>query len=221
MNRPDDWETIFSSRTWGQWPSLDLVRFLAGEHFEEHPCALELGPGGGANLWPLALRRFAIAGVDISPSAIAQVRTKLDKESPGWIEFPGGLIDGSAASLPFGADEFDLIVDIECVSCLPVELATSAYKEAYRVAKPGARLFVQTFGDRTDVGAARPDAGGLLHPTSGPLAVVPGVRLTSRPREVSALLGAWEIREINTSTRTVGGDSALIEELLIIADKAH
>lgn len=221
MDRTADWETIFQSRTWGQWPSLDLVRFLAGEDFPEADSlsALELGPGGGANLWLLARRGFRIAGVDIAPSAISQVRSKLDSDVPGWIEFPNGLIDGSVTELPFGLNQFDLILDIQCVSCLSVGDAKQAYEEAYRVAKPGATLFLQAFGDRTYLGDAPPIGDGRVRPTDGPLAGVPGVRIPGGQDELESLLGPWKIREINTATRTVSGGSMLVEEFLVAADK--
>lgn len=221
MHRDDHWESIYSSRNWGKWPSLDLIRFLASEDFAEGACALELGPGSGANLWPVALRGFSIAGVDISPSAVDQARKKLHTEVRGWKEFPDGLVDGSVTSLPFGIAEFDLLIDVECVSCLPVGAAQVAYAEAYRVAKPGARLFVQTFGGRTDVGEVQRPDDGLIQPETGPLATVPGVRLTSGTAELAQLLGPWTIREVNTSTRTVSSGSMLIEEFVVIADKHH
>lgn len=219
MDRTSDWETVFQSRSWGQWPSLDLVRFLAGYVYAESPCALELGPGGGANLWPLALRDFTIAGVDIAPSALAQVRTKLDNAVPGWTEYPGGLVDGSVTDLPFSASRFDLIIDVECVSCLSVDEARRAYAEAFRVARPGARLFVQTFGDRTYVGDSPLLDDGRFHPTVGPLAGVPAVRLARGQGELASILGPWNIRDFNTSTRTVSQGSMLVEEFIVVSDK--
>jgi SAM-dependent methyltransferase len=69
----DAWNKLFSDRTWGRYPSEDLVRFVARTFGNgEGKSALEVGCGPGANLWYLAREGFETCGVDLSPVAVEQ-----------------------------------------------------------------------------------------------------------------------------------------------------
>ena len=58
MNCDPLWETIFSTRAWGRYPSEDLIRFCAQRFYGLQPRSdvrlLEVGFGTGANLWYFA-----------------------------------------------------------------------------------------------------------------------------------------------------------------------
>lgn len=78
------WEEIFSSRQWGKYPSEELIRFIAKNfyHIQDRSQIeiLELGVGGGANIWFLAREGFNVKGIEWSESGCHQCKDYLKKE---------------------------------------------------------------------------------------------------------------------------------------------
>lgn len=133
------WEQIHSDRTWGKYPNEELVRFIGSNFFnlpiEERSNIkiLEVGCGQGANLWFLAKEGFDVHGVDISISAIKKAGKYL-KEAYN-VKAKLGAED--VRNLLYKNDSFDVVVDCNMIQHISYTDHKVAYKEIYRILKPG------------------------------------------------------------------------------------
>jgi ubiquinone/menaquinone biosynthesis C-methylase UbiE len=99
---------------------------------------LEVACGRGGFLRDLARAGAQVTGCDFSMPALLAGQAKLrSMEGNG-----AALIQGDAQSLPFASESFDIIVSCETIEHLPD--AGSALREMWRIARPGARLFLTT-----------------------------------------------------------------------------
>lgn len=87
------------------------------------------GRGGGASYITRYLRPRLLVGMDLSPGAAALCR----RHAAG-----GAFVSGDAQALPFPAERFDAVVNVESSHCYPRMEAFSA--EAFRVLRPGGVL---------------------------------------------------------------------------------
>ena len=98
--------------------------------------ALDVGTGTGAGARAIA-KRFPdaeVAGVDVSPAMLEEAR----RAAPG-IEF----LNGDASSLPFDADEFDLVAHANMIPFLD---------ETARVLRPGGwTIYAYSSGAETPI----------------------------------------------------------------------
>jgi len=131
---------------------------------------LELGCGAGPNLLWLAQRGFRVSGVDISPTALALARKRLERA--GADDRVGSLLEASVSDVPLKGGSFDGILEACVFQHLPKADRARAFAEVRRLLKPGG-LFV---GYMLDVGhtvfqAKRgeqlPDDPGTLELTDG------------------------------------------------------
>lgn len=215
------WEKIHKSREWGRYPSEPLIRFI----FQNFPNIqnlekvriLELGCGVGANLWFLVREGIHAYGIDGSSSAISKARQRLDSECPNW---HGELISGDFTKLPYQDNYFDAVIDIESVTHNSFEDSVSIYSEAFRVIKPGGKIFSQTFATGTwgDGSGEQVEEKGWI-PTEGPTSLGEFIRFTSYG-DLSRLLCNFSSLEVEKLTRTMGGQSKNIIEWLVVAIKA-
>ena len=143
------WEEIFSSREWGRYPSVSLVRFVARNFYNQREVkqlkVLELGSGGGANLWFLAREGFEVNGLDFSMSACEQAIKRLNTES---LQHKIGNIhcgDFTTDLDKFPDDYFDLIVDIEGLTNIPINETESVIRKITSKLLPKGKFFSQTF----------------------------------------------------------------------------
>lgn len=222
------WEHIFASQAWGRYPGEDLIRFVA-RNFYNTPTPdralirfLEVGFGTGTNLWFLAREGFTFSGIEGSKTAESIARGRLDTECTGWSSAPrnGELVVGDMANLQWLDNTIDALIDSEAVYCNDYDESCRIYREMYRVAKPGGKLFVRTFatgcwGDGT--GAAVGVNRYLVD--DGPLAGKGPSRFTSE-NDIADLLGPWEIKEVNLITRSLDNQRHTIREWIIEAMKA-
>lgn len=99
---------------------------------------LDVGCGTGS-LTRLAASKVAptgrVAGIDASPEMIATARQKAAKEAPA-IDFRVAPIE----QLPFGSDEFDVVLSSLMLHHLPDDVKAQGLVEVLRVLKPGGRL---------------------------------------------------------------------------------
>jgi ubiquinone/menaquinone biosynthesis C-methylase UbiE len=100
---------------------------------------LEVACGRGGFVRELARAGAQVTGCDFSMSALAVGHARI-----GDLNCRGraALIQGDAQSLPFGSESFDVIVSCETIEHVPD--VRGALREMWRVARPGAKLFLTT-----------------------------------------------------------------------------
>ena len=121
-----------------------------------HAHALDIGCGAGRNAIPLALAGYRVHGIDLSAAMIRAARDKADAE--GTLRCLMSL--ASMTALPIRDNSMDLIVahGIWNLAQRDDQLR-GAIREAARVARRDARLFVFTFSRRSLPDRAQPIAG--------------------------------------------------------------
>jgi len=136
------WETEIYAKglQLNRWPFTDLVadvmRHTTGRDRSEMS-VLEIGCGAGNNIWFLVDSGFSVAGMDISPTAIAITRRRIAELG---FDQPD-LRVGSVVELPWEASTFDLVIDRGTFSPLLVDEAAATVREVSRVLKPGGAFF--------------------------------------------------------------------------------
>lgn len=103
---------------------------------------LEIGCGGGNNLWFLALEGFNVFGIDGSASAIDAAKKRLSESG-----LSGDLRVGDFTNLPFDNASFDLVFDRGALTCCGTKFMKRAIHEAHRVLKPGGAFFFNPIAD--------------------------------------------------------------------------
>ncbi len=100
---------------------------------------LDLGSGAGFDGF-LSARRVGpkgkVIGVDMTPEMIARARKNAKKDGYKNVEFRRGDIE----KLPVDSDSVDVIISNCVINLVPDK--RRAFKEAFRVTKPGGRMFV-------------------------------------------------------------------------------
>lgn len=121
------------------------------------PSCLDLGCGAARNALPLAAMGFRVTGTDLSRPMLTAARARMAAEGP---TLDATFLHAPMSSLPFDDGSFDLIVahGIWNLARSDAEFRF-AIREAARVARPGAGLFVFTFSRHTLPDDAEPDAG--------------------------------------------------------------
>lgn len=147
------WDDVFSSRSWGRYPPEELIRFVFRNFRDVEDRSqtrfLEVGCGPGANIWFLVREGFKVAGIDGSETALKLGLDRLMEE--GLIKNPGDvdLRQGNFATLPWKNETFDAVIDIEAVYANQMATIRSCISETHRVLKPNALFFGKMFGDKT------------------------------------------------------------------------
>lgn len=214
------WEKLFRENAWGKYPSEPLIRFVARNFYGAPDRSavkiFELGCGPGANMWYVAREGFSAHAVDGSPEAIARATRRLDDECPGW---KGELRVGDFTRLPYPDASFDAVIDHEAVYCNSFEESQGIYAEAWRILKPGGKLFSRTFATGC-VGDGTGKAAGLnaWFATEGPLAGKGMSRFTAL-EDIPALLGPFQQTSLEYITYSLDGRAAEVKEWLIESQK--
>jgi len=219
------WEKVYTSQSWPKYPGEDLVRFIT-KYFYNKPhrkeChLLEVGCGAGANIWYFAKEGFSFAGIDGSTSAIAQATTRLDLEVPDW-KVSGSLYIGEIEILPFQDQQFDAVIDHECVYCNSTKSSIRIYKEMARVLKVGGKFFSKTYeqGSWGDHTGTRLEENYYI-PAEGPLAGKGPARFTDIDSVPDLIAPSILIESIERVIRTGNGRSGEIKALIISGTKTH
>lgn len=134
------WEKIYSSRQWGQYPEINVVRFIARNFYPVKNRSkiriLDLGCGVGAHSWYLAREGFKVSGIDGSPSAIKFAKEKLRKE-----KLFADFYVGDIANLPYQDNSFDAVIDSAAIQHNSLVNIKIILKEIYRVLIPKGKIF--------------------------------------------------------------------------------
>src|SRR3954470_15543585 len=131
-----------------------LLEFASRERARGGTCAVDVGCGAGRNLVPLAQQGWTIVGVDFSRPMLDAAAERVDAET---LSKQARLALARMDALPIADRCIDLIVaqGIWNLAGSDAEFRR-AVREAARVARPGAGLFVFTFSRRTLPQSARP-----------------------------------------------------------------
>jgi len=213
------WDEVFKTQKWGKYPGEDLIRFVARNFYgvadRSAVRLLEVGCGPGANLWYMAREGFAVYGVDGSPIAIAQAKTRLDSECPGWT---GELRVGDITHLEFEDGVFDAVIDNEAIYANSFENSVKIYDELARVCKPRGKLFSRTFATGCWGDSGESVGHNAWIASEGPLANKGFSRFTEFS-EIRDLIRGFDLGEIELLTRTMGNRNHEIKEWLIVGEK--
>jgi ubiquinone/menaquinone biosynthesis C-methylase UbiE len=124
-----------------------------------HPSArlLDIGCGAGRNAVPLARAAWNIVGTDLSRAMLTAAAARVEAES---LTARVKLLLAPMDSLPFTSNTFDFVVahGIWNLARSGREFRNAA-RDAARVARPGAALFVFTFSRNTLPDTATPVSG--------------------------------------------------------------
>jgi len=138
-------------------PNQTLMRAAAQEHAEGDRRLLDIGCGAGRNAVPLARQGWSVTGVDLSWPMLRAAAGRAQGELTAR---PLHLVLAPMEQLPIQSRSVDFIVahGIWNLARTTAQFR-SAVREAARVAKPGALLFVFTFSRATRPADAAPVAG--------------------------------------------------------------
>ena len=134
-----------------------LLGFAEAELRRGAACALDIGCGAARNALPLAQMGWSVLGVDLSQPMIDAAAARVEREGVSdRVELALAPMD----AIPAGSHSMDLIVahGIWNLARSGTEFRR-AVREAARVARPGAGLFVFTFSRRTLAESAEPIPG--------------------------------------------------------------
>ena len=112
---------------------------LAHTKVKEGEVVLDLGSGGGVDVFQaskLVGENGRVIGLDATPEMIFRARETAKKYDYRNVEFRLGEIE----HMPIESDHVDLVIS-NCVLCL-VPDKRAAFKEIYRVLKPGGRISI-------------------------------------------------------------------------------
>jgi len=138
-------------------PNATLMRFAAGERERGAERALDLGCGAGRNAVPLASLGWNVVGIDLSAPMLEAAAERARAECPaGRVN----LVMAPMEHLPLRSNSLDLVI-AHGIWNLARSAAQfrDAVREAARVARPGAGLFVFTFSRTTLREGLEPLAG--------------------------------------------------------------
>jgi SAM-dependent methyltransferase len=135
-------------------PNDTLMRFAAEERARGATCAVDIGCGAGRNLIPLAREGWTMAGIDLSRPMIEAAAERVAAER---LSRRVSLSLAPMDALPIAGRAMDLVIahGIWNLARSGAEFR-AAVREAARVARDGAGLFVFTFSRRTLPASVRP-----------------------------------------------------------------
>ena len=216
------WEDVFSQYAWGKYPGEELIRFVARNFYRapdrRQVRLLEVGCGPGANLWFMAREGFSVYGNDGSATAIAQARTRLDSECPGWF---GELLTGDIATIPFGDCFFDAVIDNEVVYCNSFEQSRDIYREMARVTRPGGLLFCRTFASGSWGDGTGENVGHNAWLTAEGPQHNKGYSRFTELGELEQLMAGFQLDTIELLTCTMGGRRHENREWIVTGSKGQ
>lgn len=213
------WEKVFQERDWGKYPAESLIRFIAKNlpnTCRKEIKILEIGCGGGANLWYMAREGFDVYGIDGSSTAIKKARVFLEAE-----KLNAELKIGDAAKLPYDGSYFDAVIDVECLYSNSKADAQKILAQIKRVLKDGGLFYSRTLADDMYIGSSRRKIADMEYTdvSDGPLAGRGLSRLSTRDQAM-ALYGKFlDVISIDSLVTTFNNGSFKLSEWNIICRK--
>jgi len=135
-----DWDKYLDMPNRNWWPGEEAYRFRGLLNGGSR--VLDVGCGTGANVWYLECEDCDCVGLDITHRGLLEARTYLEGKRR-CLDVP--LVQGSGIDLPFQDASFDGVLDIVVSQHFSLDDRVRAYKEAYRVLKPGGWHYLKTW----------------------------------------------------------------------------
>lgn len=220
MSWDQTWNEVFQKKQWGKYPSESVVRFVAKKFFKFHNRQsiniLEVGCGGGANLWFMAKEGFNVFGIDGSEAGIQQSQKLMDS-----FDVKVDLSVGDITKLNFLDSYFDCVIDAECLTHNSIPNTKIILQEIYRVLKPEGILYSRTFSEKTTISKNSTEIkkNEYSEIKEGPIAGVGYVRLLSEENAKEIYSINFNIKEFELLEYTYNDRKTLISEYLIVAQK--
>jgi len=143
------WDKLFSSKSWGKYPSIQLVKFIASKYYNMKDRSsiniLEIGCGPGGNLWYLAREGFKVSGIDFSEVACNQLVGRFESDSLSSQIDKLIVGDYSSAIDSFMPDYFDAVVDVKSLYCNSFDKTKNIINQLANKLKIGGYIYSQTF----------------------------------------------------------------------------
>ncbi|MCI6033938.1 class I SAM-dependent methyltransferase [Fusobacterium varium] len=134
-----DWEKIHQDNVWGQYPSEDVIRFIARNFYSFNDRSkikiLDYGCGAGANTWYLSREGFDVYAFDGSISAVEKTKQKLNKDN-----LKAELIVADALEINYKNNFFDCIIDSAVIYANTVESIKRMYLNIFNILKSNGKL---------------------------------------------------------------------------------
>jgi len=118
LDLKNNWNAVFKTKKWGEYPAEDLVRFIKKEkNFSKKKQLkiLEIGCGLGGNLWFFGKEKILFDAIDVSSTAINAVKQLFVTKYKNLNKFKNKIINCDALNIPKTLDNYDIIVDSECL----------------------------------------------------------------------------------------------------------
>ncbi len=193
----ETWEEVYSRGHTPKYPYESVISFVFGYAPKDRPREevriLETGFGTGNNLWFAAREGFDVAGVEVSPSAVAFARERFARDG-----LRGDLRVGSFTELPFEDESFDLVIDRGALTCVGREAQKRAIGEIRRVLRTGGKFHYNPLSDaHSAYRSGRLAADGVsLDVSHGKLAGLGALYFSSRRDLDEMLADGWRILEL-------------------------
>lgn len=217
------WEDVHSKEEWGQYPSEDVIRFIARNYYKSdrnNIKILDFGCGAGSNTWYMAREGFDVYGFDGSVSAVKKCKARLASEN-----LTASLKTADALETGYEDNFFDCVIDSAVICSNTLEAIKKMYESIYFMLKPGGKLFTTGLftirslsGDESKV-----DMGDNTYRdfNEGIFKNRGTIHLYDSPDEIKAMLSEYGFHDIcvGKTTRTDCGMKNLTEYYMVSAIK--
>ena len=128
----NSWDTIYENGYIANYPNDHVIKFIFN-NFSRIPNKnnvkiLDLGCGGGNNIWMLAREGYDVYGFDGSMKALELAKKRLDEET-----LKAGIKQGNFLDLPYEHDFFDAVIDDAAIESNIIRDIKLIFKQVYNV----------------------------------------------------------------------------------------
>lgn len=221
LNLKKNWNMVFKTKNWGEYPAEDLVRFIKKEKIflkNKKFKILEIGCGAGGNLWFFGKENILFDAIDISSVAINRVKKLFIKKYKNLNKYKNKIINCNALNIPNSLNSYDVIIDSESLCyCSEFEFKKILNKIHEKLNTNGcfwSRIFsIKTSGCRSGKNVSK----NFWIPNHGPLKGY-GPTRTLKSSDVKKIYGSrWKSIKVSELIRIQ--DKITVHELIIEARK--